>query len=248
MVTAVTPLPTLSRSDPDFKAKVNALFMTQLPAWTVASNAQALEVNGLANLAETYKNSAAASASTAAGHVTSAAGQVTLAAAQVALAQGYASDAASAAGAALWVSGATIAQYAVVLAPSNRKLYRRMTAAAISITDPASDPTNFAPLGTTLPVAMGASNAIDFGAGDYFVKTIAANTTFTVANVPGGGVRSVRYVEITHTGGVFTLPAGSYWADGVVPQFSTGKVHLLCVTTRNGGTTLRWAALPNYGA
>lgn len=81
MVTSVTPLPSLSRSDPDFRTKANTFFLTQVPAWTVASNAQALEVQGLVEAAEAYKNTATTAASNAADQAGNAAGSAALAAA-----------------------------------------------------------------------------------------------------------------------------------------------------------------------
>lgn len=81
MVTSVTPLPSLSRSDPAFRTKTNTFFLTELPAWTVASNAQALEVQGLVEAAEAYKNTATTAASNAATQAGNAAGSASLAAA-----------------------------------------------------------------------------------------------------------------------------------------------------------------------
>ena len=86
-IPAVTPLPAISRTDPDFKAKVNAYWLTQVPAWTVACNAQALAVQTESDLVLGYRNAASASATTASNQVTLAANQagIATAAAQTAL-------------------------------------------------------------------------------------------------------------------------------------------------------------------
>lgn len=99
--------------------------------------------------------------------------------------------------------------------------------------------------GQVTAVAMAANN-IDCSLGTYFYKTISANTTLTVSNVPPSGTRYACIVEITHTSGVITPPAGHYWAGGIAPTLNTGKVHELYMVTRNGGTTWRISARPNF--
>lgn len=72
------------------------------------------------------------------------------AAASAASALGYANNAAASAaaavattGVALWVSGASVAQYAAVISPADARTYRRKTATGSGTTDPSIDPTNY---------------------------------------------------------------------------------------------------------
>lgn len=101
--------------------------------------------------------------------------------------------------------------------------------------------------GQVTAVAMAANN-IDCSLGTYFTKTIAGNTTLTVSNVPPSGTRYACIIEITHTSGVITPPTGYYWAGGITPTLTTGKVHLLYLVTRDGGTKWRMSSLPNFNA
>lgn len=245
-ITQVTPLPSLSRADPAFKAKTNLFFATQLPAFTVQSNQQALDVEALGASVTADKNAAAASVSAAAAQVGLAAAQVTLATAQAGAAASSAADAASAAGAQMWYSGVTYTGGAVVWSPQNRRLYRRVTTGA-GTTDPAADPTNWAIVGLNTAVAVAAAN-IDCSLGDYFTKTVTGNITFTHTNVPFSPVRFAYILRITHTSGVITMPTGTIWSEGIAPTFTTGKVHLIFMLTENGGTTWRAAALANYAS
>lgn len=86
---------------------------------------------------------------------------------------------------------------------------------------------------------------IDCSSGNYFTKTIAANSTFTFSNVP----TSVSYaftLEITHTSGTITWPASVKWAADLVPSLTTGKTHLFMFVTDDGGTRWRGSALVDY--
>ena len=97
-IPAVTPLPAISRTDPGFRAKANAYWLTQVPAWTVECNAQALAVQTESDLVLGYRNAASASATTASNQVTLAANQVTLAANQAGIATAAAQTALNAPG------------------------------------------------------------------------------------------------------------------------------------------------------
>ena len=86
---------------------------------------------------------------------------------------------------------------------------------------------------------------IDCSAGNYFTKTIAASSTFTVSNVPA----SLAYaftLELTHTSGTITWFSGVVWPSGTAPTLTTGKVHLFMFITDDGGTTWRASSLINY--
>jgi len=126
-----------SRSDPaNFAARGDA-FMTALPTFRSETNTVASNV--YANALEAEADASAADASAAA-----AAAQVALAAAQASAAANSAAAAAASIGAPQWVSGTTYTAGQVVWSPSTYLTYRRKTTGA-GTTDPALDPTNWAP-------------------------------------------------------------------------------------------------------
>jgi len=85
-----------------------------------------------------------------------------------------------------------------------------------------------------------AANNIDCNAGAFFTKTITANTTFTVSNVPTAGNVPSFVLELTN-GGAFTITwwAGVRWPAGVAPALSASGVDVLGFYTLDGGTTWR---------
>jgi hypothetical protein len=86
---------------------------------------------------------------------------------------------------------------------------------------------------------------IDCSLGNLFTKTINANSTFTVSNVPAS--RSYTFtLELTHTSGTITWFSGVIWPGGTAPTLTTGKVHLFMFFTDDGGTTWRASSLINY--
>lgn len=95
----------------------------------------------------------------------------------------------------------------------------------------------------TAPVAL-AGGAIDCSKGTYFTETVSANRTLAFANVPTGAYAGV--LEIYHTGGTITLPAGSVWVSATAPTLNTSRRHLLLfqrAITGSGGWI--FSALPN---
>lgn len=68
------------------------------------------------------------------------------------------------------------------------------------------------------------TGAMDCNAGNYFTITVSAATTLSFTNVPAGAYACV--LEVSHTAGTITLPAGAVWAGGSVPTLQTGKRHL----------------------
>jgi hypothetical protein len=93
-------------------------------------------------------------------------------------------------------------------------------------------------------VAVSALN-IDCSAGNYFTKTISANSTFTVSNVPAS--RSYAFtLELTHTSGTVTWFSGVQWPGGNAPTLTNGKTSLFVFVTDDGGTRWRGAALVDY--
>lgn len=86
---------------------------------------------------------------------------------------------------------------------------------------------------------------IDCSAGNYFTKTINANSTFTFSNPPAS--RSYSFtLELTHTSGTVTWPAAVAWPGGTTPSLTTGRTHLFMFVTDDGGTRWRGAGLTNY--
>lgn len=74
------------------------------------------------------------------------------------------------------------------------------------------------------PTAL-AGGVINCALNDYFTETVNGSRAFAFSNIPAGPYWCC--VEILHTSGTFTLPAGSVWSGGTVPQFSTNKRHIL---------------------
>jgi hypothetical protein len=86
---------------------------------------------------------------------------------------------------------------------------------------------------------------INCSLGNFFTKTINANSTFTVSNVPAS--RSYSFtLELTHTSGTVTWFTGVTWPNSTAPTLTTGKVHLFMFVTDDGGTTWRGSSLINY--
>jgi len=86
---------------------------------------------------------------------------------------------------------------------------------------------------------------INCGLGNYFTKTIAANSTFTFSNVPSA-VSYSFILELTHTSGTVTWPASVVWPENITPSLTAGKTHLFIFVTDDGGTRWRGAANANY--
>jgi len=87
--------------------------------------------------------------------------------------------------------------------------------------------------------------AIDCGTGNYFIKTINGNSTFTVSNVPSSRAYAFT-LELTHTSGTITWFSGVEWPNGTAPTLTTGKTHLFMFVTDDGGTRWRASSLINY--
>lgn len=93
-----------------------------------------------------------------------------------------------------------------------------------------------------------AALAIDCSAGNYFAKTVAANSTFTFTGAPTAGNAYGMSIDVTHTSGVITWPTSVKWPGDMAPSLTAGKVHKFLFTTSDGGTTWRGAALSNYAS
>jgi hypothetical protein len=86
---------------------------------------------------------------------------------------------------------------------------------------------------------------IDCSTGNFFTKTINANSTFTVSNIPSSRAYAFT-LELTHTSGTITWFSGVVWPGGTAPTLTTNKVHLFMFVTDDGGTTWRASSLINY--
>ena len=87
---------------------------------------------------------------------------------------------------------------------------------------------------------------IDLSTGNYFTKTINANSTFTFSNPPASGTVGSFTLELTHTSGTVTWPASVKFNADTAPTLTTGKTHLFFFVTDDGGTRYRGAALVDY--
>lgn len=87
---------------------------------------------------------------------------------------------------------------------------------------------------------------IDQNTGNYFTKTINANSTFTFSNPPASGTVGSFTLELTHTSGTVTWPASVKFPADTAPTLTTGKTHLFMFVTDDGGTRYRGAALADY--
>ena len=92
--------------------------------------------------------------------------------------------------------------------------------------------------------AVGALD-INCSLGNYFTKTINANSTFTVSSVPSPRAYAFT-LELTHTSGTVSWFAGVEWPSDSAPALTTGKTHLFTFVTDNGGTRWRGVANTNY--
>ena len=87
---------------------------------------------------------------------------------------------------------------------------------------------------------------IDLNDGNYFTKTINANSTFTFSNPPASGTVGSFTLELTHTSGTVTWPSSVKFNADTAPTLTTGKTHLFFFVTDDGGTRYRGAALVDY--
>ena len=90
-------------------------------------------------------------------------------------------------------------------------------------------------------VAVAASD-INLALGNFFTKTIAALTTFTVSNVPTTGSAASFILDLTN-GAAFAITwwAGVKWAGGTAPALTAAGRDSLGFYTYDGGTT--WTGL-----
>jgi hypothetical protein len=96
-------------------------------------------------------------------------------------------------------------------------------------------------------VAVPALN-IDLSAGNYFTKSISANSTFTFSGTPAARAFAFT-LRVTVSGDrTITWPASVEFPGDEAPTLTAGKTHLFMFATDNGGTTFRGAFLADYEA
>ncbi len=94
-------------------------------------------------------------------------------------------------------------------------------------------------------VSVGALD-IDCSAGNYFTKSISANSTFTFSNPPSSRAYSFT-LEVNVSGSrTITWPATVEWPYSAAPSLSADKTHLFMFVTDDNGATYRGAALVDY--
>jgi hypothetical protein len=81
--------------------------------------------------------------------------------------------------------------------------------------------------------------------GNYFTKTINANSTFTFSNAPTSSSFAFT-LEVTHTSGTITWPTEVKWPQDIAPSLATGRTHLFIFVTDDNGTRWRGASLVDY--
>ena len=86
---------------------------------------------------------------------------------------------------------------------------------------------------------------IDCAAGNYFTKTISANSTFTFSNPPSGKAYAFT-LELTHNSGTITWPTSVRWPGDNAPMLTTGKTHLFTFITDDGGSRWRGVVQKDY--
>jgi hypothetical protein len=98
------------------------------------------------------------------------------------------------------------------------------------------------------PAVVLAGSVVDCSLGNYFTKTVSANTTFSFSNVPPAGQRYGVIVKLKLTAGVVSLGSNVTFTNNIAPQLATGKTHLVGAITDDGGTTWCAVVVPNFAS
>ncbi len=227
---SIDALPALDRTSPTFKADVDLFFGTKLPAFSTQVEAARQEVVAK----EASATSAATTATTKASEASSSA----------VAASGSASAAASYAGAAPWVSGTTYAQYKVVSSPAaNGRLYRKLTTAAGNATDPANNPSDWAPVNLAVPVQLISAAVVQAVSGcAYGLKNANPQDPTNLLlyseqfdNAAWLKYGSAQNVGITVTANAGVAPDGTTTADQVIVSSVALDLNLRQNTTLGAG-------------
>lgn len=98
---------------------------------------------------------------------------------------------------------------------------------------------------TRAPLVPVAALNIDCSLGNYFSKTVSANSAFTFSNPPAAGNVYVLRLDVLHTGGVISFPA-NVKRNGAAPTLTVNRRHRFFYTTTDGGVSWDEVAQPNY--
>ena len=187
---AITALPTLDRTSVTFRTDADTFFGTQLPLFSVQAEAARVEIN-------TNQSSVA----TNAGIASSAAS--------------IATSAVAALNVPIWVSGATYAIGDTRWSPTDRRVYRRITAGA-GTTDPSADPTNWGIIGVEPLVSIVTGTTQTAISNVHYVLTNVALTTLTLPANPSPS----DVVLVTIANGLY---GGTILSDVVFTSFSSSS-------------------------
>lgn len=92
------------------------------------------------------------------------------------------------------------------------------------------------------PFSTIAGNNIDLSVAGFYAKTISANTTFTVSNIPTSGTTCSFVLELTNAGAFsITWWASVKWYGGIAPVLTAAGKDVLAFYTYDGGTN--WQGL-----
>ncbi len=96
--------------------------------------------------------------------------------------------------------------------------------------------------------AVVTTGVMDLSLSTRFILGVNGTVALSFANVPPGAVSVV--LEIHYAAGSFSLPAGSLWANGRVPEIAAGKRHLFYFEKCIAGNTAGWyvSAITGYVA
>ncbi|MDT0137281.1 pyocin knob domain-containing protein [Acidovorax sp. PRC11] len=94
--------------------------------------------------------------------------------------------------------------------------------------------------------AVATDGVMDLSLGTRFILGVGSMVALSFTNVPAGAVSVV--LEINYAAGGFSLPAGSIWANGRVPEIAAGKRHLFFFEKCIAGYTAGWyvSAITGY--
>ncbi|WP_052712025.1 pyocin knob domain-containing protein [Paracidovorax citrulli] len=98
--------------------------------------------------------------------------------------------------------------------------------------------------------AVSTTGEMDLSLGTRFMLAVNGGTVaLSFANVPAAEAVSVL-LEVHYVSGGFSLPAGSIWANGRVPEIVAGKRHLIYFERCIAGSTAGWyvSALTGFAA
>ena len=251
---AITPLPTPpSRDDPtNFATRADA-FLGALPTFATEANAQAVTVNSdaVSSAASAVTASSAAAGATAAANVTKWISGTTYTEGVVVwspitylsyrrkITGGGTTDPSS--DSTNWAQAAGTGD--VSLAGSQTLTNKTIAFASNTLTGVASTTTaqtltNKTITGTKETKVTISASDVDLSTGNYFSKTIAGTTTFTVSNVATSGSSNSVILDLTNAG-AYTINwwSGVKWAGGTAPTLTASGRDTLGFFTYDAGTT-----------